>query len=193
MFPVIVRRALLVVILASLLAPTGVAAAAERDPERGDPGVTAVFKDRTIRLGKSWEGAQACSVSSASDIRCFASAAEMAAATGSKAGSTPQGREASVSAASDDCNGIPYYWLYLYDYSYYGGRILQFNDVNLWQNLGDYGFDNRTSSWWNDTDCYAYLADGAWGSGALMGMPSVTWQGSMGWWANRASAVYIAG
>jgi len=132
-------------------------------------------------------------VTSESDIRCFDTADDMAKSTGSKAGIRPQAREKSVSAAAIDCNGIPYYWLYLYEHPNFGGRIIQFNDVNFWQNLGDYGFDNRTSAWWNDTDCYAHLADGAWGSGALWTLPPVWWVGNMGWWDNRPSSLYIAG
>ena len=161
----------------ALMAPTGPANAA--DGLTGDDLTTIA-------------DAQACSVVSGSDIRCFASAEEMAAATGSRAGSKPQAREADVSAAGD-CAGISYYWLYLYEHPNYGGRIIQFNDVNFWQNLGDYGFDNRTSSYWNDTYCYAYLADGAWGGGAHMGMPSGSWSGGMGWWDNRPSSLLISG
>lgn len=189
----IARRALFVAIVAVLLVPTGPAGATDRDTGRTVERGTAAFRDRTIRLDRSWDGATACSVTSASDIRCFGSVEEMAAATGSRAGSRPQPRENRVSAAAVDCNGISYYWLYLYEHPNYGGRIVQFNDVNLWQNLGDYGFDNRTSAWWNDTDCYAYLADGAWGSGSLMGLPSISWQSNMGWWDNRPSSLYIAG
>ena len=192
----IARRALFIAVLSSLLVSGGAAGAAERasgrNTERKTDRGTAIFRDRTVRLDRSWDGARACSVT-ASDTRCFESAEEMAAATGSRAGSRPQAREGRVSVASADCNGISYYWLYLYDYAYYGGRILQFNDVNLWQNLADYGFDNRTSSWWNDTDCYAYLADGAWGTASLMGMPSLRWQGHMGWWDNRGSSLNIVG
>ncbi len=94
--------------------------------------------------------------------------------------------------AAGDCNGTNAYWLYLYEHPYYGGRIIQFNDANFWQNVGDYGFDNRTSSWWNDTDCYSYLAEHPWGGGAHLGLPSMTWQASMGWWNDRVSSLYIA-
>lgn len=183
---------LVIAIVASALAPIGVAGAAERPTERG----TAASRERTVRLGRSLEGARACSVTSESPIRCFASAEEMAAATGSRAGERPQaraGRTGEQVSAASDCNGTPYYWLYLYEHPNYGGRIVQFNDVNLWQNLGDYGFDNRTSAWWNDTDCFAYLADGAWGGGGLLYMPSLAWQSNMGWWDNRPSSLYIAG
>ena len=192
----IARKALFVIVLAALVVSGGVAGAAERATgrhgERATERAGATIRDRVIRLDRSWDDARACSVTAESGIRCFESAAEMAAATGSRAGSRPQARERIVSAAAD-CNGISHHWLYLYDSSYYGGRIVQFNDVNYWQNLGDYGFDNRTSSWWNDTDCYTQLADGAWGGGALLGLPPVSWQGSMGWWDNRASSLLISG
>ena len=59
--------------------------------------------------------------------------------------------------------------------------------------MADYGFDNPTTSWWNDTDCYTYLAAHPWGGGALLGLPSMTWQSTMGWWNDRVSSLYIAG
>lgn len=183
---------LVIAIVASALAPIGVAGAADRPSEWG----TVASRERTGRLSRSSEGSRACSVTSASAIRCFDSAEEMAAATGSRAGQRPQpraGRTGEQVSTASDCNGTPYYWLYLYEHPNYGGRIVQFNDVNLWQNLGDYGFDNRVSAWWNDTDCSAYLADGAWGSGDLLYMPSLAWQSSIGWWDNRPSSLYIAG
>ena len=201
---VIARRALFIAVLASLLVSGGAAGAAERAP--GTSGgeterSAASYRDRTIRLDGSWDGAGACSVTSEAGVRCFESAEEMAAATGSRAGSRPQAREstvsaeseATVSAASVDCNGIPYYWFYLYEHPNFGGRIIQFNDVNFWQNLSHYGFDNRASAYWNDTDCYVYLADGAWGGGAIWAIPPVWWQATIGWWDNRPSSLYIAG
>jgi hypothetical protein len=83
--------------------------------------------------------------------------------------------------------------LRLFDYSYYGGRQLWFWDRGFWQNLWDYGFDNRTSSY-AVGGCYAHLAEYADGGGWWYPGPTYPYAGEpvLRWgWDNVISSIYI--
>lgn len=142
-----------------------------------------------------WEGNSACAVISATDVRCFGTEAAMERATSPRAlGETTTTTDTVASAAAGYCAGRSDLWLYLYEFSGYGGRVLKFRDIGYWQNLSTWGFSDQMSSWRNDTYCSVYAADGANGAGSwltLAARSSSTYVG--GTWDNRVSSIFITG
>jgi hypothetical protein len=124
---------------------------AQAGPAR--PGV-ATFQGRTIDLSVSWEGARVCTVISASDVRCFASADEADTALA-----------ASSAAVFSTWHGCPDNYLCLYENPNWNGRRLQFQQ-DYWQSLVPYGFDGRTSSWTNNQNNLGCTDTGILGNGA---------------------------
>lgn len=62
--------------------------------------------------------------------------------------------------ALGDC---PSNWVCLWQDSQYSGQMVQFQQCCQWQNLADYGFANRMSSWANNRDFdarWAFLPNG---------------------------------
>ncbi len=71
--------------------------------------------------------------------------------------------------ALSDC---PSNWVCLWQDSQYSGRMLQFQQCCQWQNLADYGFANKMSSWANKRDFDARWAFGPNGGGTVRCMDS---------------------
>jgi hypothetical protein len=170
----------------------------------GDPGVPgqdagaverrpaiAKFEGRSIDLSQDWGEARACLVwRQGGVLECFR---------------TPEAlgvREAQLSRGGGKPSGgattSPYGWscsspLRLFDYIWYGGRQLSFWDRGYWQNLWDYGFDNRTSSYAVGA-CYVHLAEYGGGGGWWYPGPTWPWAGEpvMYWdWQNTISSIYV--
>lgn len=85
-----------------------------------------------------WGDGEACAVIAADDVRCYTTYAEMErATTPEQLGETGAGHEgiddASVGAAlmAGYCNGRSDLWVYLYEFSGYGGRVLKFRDAGI--------------------------------------------------------------
>lgn len=146
--------------------------------------------------GADWSGGNtACAVVAIDDVRCFATVADMERATSPRileAGSTRS--ESTSASAASYCHGRSDLWLYLYEFSSYGGRVLKFRDVGYWQNLSTWGFNDQMTSWRNDTYCAVYAAEGNSGAGSwltLAARSSSSYVGST--WDNRVSSIYITG
>jgi hypothetical protein len=146
------RRILLTLVLSLSMvlgAPAAVSAAgASEKPARH--GVIATYHGRAIDLSKGWAGAQICDVLTRTDVRCYASQAEMRAAHAKILAAS--GVTAQAQAQRRDLHGCPgglfsYEYVCLYEYTYWGGRRLQFKDIDYWQNLWEYGFRDMASSW----------------------------------------------
>lgn len=167
--------------------PDPAAGSVERQP------AIAQFEGRSIDLSRDWGEARACLVwRQGGVVECFR---------------TPQAldarearlKEQAKQAPSGDVVTASYGWsceapLRLFDYNFYGGRYLSFWDRGYWQNLRDYGFDNRTSSY-TVGGCSVYLAEYAWGGGWWYPGPYWPYSGEpvMSWdWQNTISSIYIS-
>jgi len=177
-----------------LSAPAAVSAAGASEKPAGQ-GVIASYHGRAIDLSKGWAGAQICEVWTKTDVRCYASQAEMRAA------------HAKILAAGGiqgpytvrDLHGCPggitkFEWVCIYQYTNWGGRRLQFKDPGYWQDLNTYGFADRMSSWaktrapgfkiqdYRSTGNIQYVF-GTCGAASAPVMPSG--------WDNIANAIYV--
>lgn len=144
--------------------------------------------------GFHWGNAKACAVLSPSEVKCFASEAAMEAATKSTTTSSSDSNSVSTSSttASVYCAGRSDLWLYLYEHGNFGGRVLKFRESDIWQNLTVWDFNDKTSSWRNDTYCTVYLAEHISGGGALLSLPARSSSSYIGdAWNDRASSLYI--
>ena len=176
------------------------AAQVEQLPEVPDPAAGAVerrpaialFEGRSIDLAEDWGEARACLVwRQGGVLECFrtpealdAREAQLAQARGK-----PSSDEATTASFGWSCSSP----LRLFDFYYYGGRQLSFWDRGYWQNLWEFGFDNRTSSYAIGA-CYAYLAEYANGGGWWYPGPDWPWAGEpiMSWdWQNTISSIYV--
>ena len=178
-------------------APAASQGAPPTAPARERRGALAVFEGRLIDLSQSWGEARACLIWRQGGVEeCFRTPEEMDARafqlSPERAGrpdSTSGTATASYSASSYSCSSS----LRLYDYNYYGGRQLSFWDRGYWQNLWDYGFDDRTSSY-AVGGCYVHLAEDPDGWGWWYPGPTYPWAGEpvMSWdWQNTISSIYI--
>ncbi len=156
----------------------------------------ASFEGRSIDLSKGWQEARACLVwRQGGVLECFrtpealeARAAHLSPERAGRPGSR-ESTEMSYAASSYSCSSS----LRLFDYNHYGGRALWFWDRGYWQNLWDYGFEDRTSSY-AVGGCYAHLAEHAWGGGWWYPGPTYPYAGEpvMYWdWQNTISSIYI--
>ena len=161
----------------------------------------ATFEGRRIDLSKDWGEAQACLVwrqggvlecfrtSEALDARSQELAPRRATVPSSRPSPTSPSTSESFATASYSCSSS----LKLFDYTWYGGRQLSFWDRGYWQNLWDYGFDERTSSYVVG-GCYVHLALHAYGQGIWYPGPTYPYAGelAMYWnWQNAVSSIYI--
>ncbi|MGI8808151.1 MAG: hypothetical protein ACR2KK_09980 [Acidimicrobiales bacterium] len=83
--------------------------------------------------------------------------------------------------------------LRLYEDNWYGGRRLSFWDRGFWQNLGDYGFEDRTSSYIVG-GCYAWLAEHGDGGGDWYPGPNYPYAGVPAMssdWQDTISSIYV--
>ena len=166
-------------------APHPPSAQVERRPAVAD------FEGRRIDMSGDWGAARACLVwRQGGVVECFRTAAAME--QRERRLSLPRSLQAPAGtalASSFSCSSS----LSLYDYGGYGGRQVSFWDRGYWQNLGDYGFDNSTSSYIVG-GCYSHLAeysDGAgwWYPGATSPYHGEPYMSSS--WNNRVSSIYI--
>lgn len=162
----------------------------------GRPAI-ATFEGRSIDLSKDWEEARACLVwRQGGVLECFRTPQSLDARIAQlsperhRGRDSPEGTETmSYSTSSFSCSSS----LRLFDYSYYGGRQLSYWDRGFWQNLADFGFEDRTSSY-AVGGCYAHLAEHAWGGGWWYPGPTYPYAGEpvMSWgWSNTISSIYI--
>lgn len=175
----------------------GPAGAREAPRDAGPSRSIASFEGVTIDLSKDWGDAHACIVWRQGGVfECFRTDAELDAREAklslqSGAPREPESTSASPAVAySSWCSSS----LRLYDYNWYGGRRLSFWDRGFWQNLSDYGFEDRTSSYIVG-GCYSYLAEHADGGGWWYPGPSFPYAGEpiMLWdWQDRISSIYIS-
>ena len=185
--------------VAALLLVSAAAPAAAGSPLAGEgvaerQPVIASFEGRAIDLARDWGEARACLVWRQGGIlECFRSAEELDA----RAAELSPGRSHQASAPTGDSAEWDSYScsspLRLYDYNYYGGRQLSFWDRGYWQNLWDYGFDDRTSSYVVGA-CYVHLAEHGGGGGWWYPGPTYPYAGEpvMAWdWQNTISSIYI--
>lgn len=127
-----------------ILVTTGTAQA---QPSAGH-GALAYYQGKTIDLSKDWQGAHTCAVFTQDDIRCYSTSAAADRATGYKRATDTLALKASEvgAAATPSCARG---WVCLYEDSNGGGDRLIFQDGG-WQDLDDYGFNDKTSSWRNN-------------------------------------------
>lgn len=168
--------------------PDPVAGKVERGP------AIASFEGRSIDLAKDWGEARACLVwRQGGVLECFRTPDALDAREtqlfGTHGGSTSSGVAPATSSYDYSCSGP----LRLFDYTWYGGRMLSFWDRGYWQNLWWYGFDNQTSSY-AVGPCYVALADYTDGGGWWYPGPTFPYAGEpvMSWdWLNAISSIYI--
>jgi len=189
-----------VLVLMMMAMPAGAGAQKRSDgvhglpaPDDGLQATHANFEGRTIDLAGDWAGAQACLLWRQGGIsECFRTAEELEAREKQL---TPRreasGRNGSVSAYSYSysCSSS----LRLYEYDWYGGRRLSFWDRGYWQNLANYGFEDRTSSYIVGA-CPVWLAEHGDGGGDWYPGPTYPYAGvgSMSWgWQDTISSIYI--
>ena len=174
---------------------------AQADQVEQRPAIAA-FEGRTIDLGAGWEGATACLVwRERGVLECYRTIGEArgratlleaearAAAARASVGARTTGASAASVAFSSWCGGP----LELYRNSWWGGQWIMFFDRGYWQNLGDYGFDDATSSY-AVGPCYVHLAEHPWGGGYWYPGDTSPYaaQGWMyWWWDNRVSSIFI--
>ncbi|GAA3165744.1 MULTISPECIES: peptidase inhibitor family I36 protein [Streptomyces] len=182
-----IRRTVAAAALAGGIALTGLAQTAQAESGSAH-GALAAYQGRTIDLAKGWQGAEACAVFAADDIRCYATTAAADKATGYRASTDPLRQNARAGAASIPAcaNG----WVCLYQYSHGGGRRMIFND-DYWDDLDNYGFDNRTSSWRNNQKKgdRAWLAQYRGGKGTQINLSAPGYAATLGSFDNKASSV----
>ena len=150
--------------------------------------VTATYDGRQINLADGWQGAQACAVLTAVDVRCYDSRADMTDALAVSARQNPAAQPAPLVA----CGGSGLF-VTLYRDTGFGGQSLSFATTSgAWTNLAPYGFDNDMESWSNTTGCGATVADGTLGSGDRLTLAAHSSSSNVGsTWKNRASSINV--
>ena len=99
------------------------------------------------------------------------------------------GVEMELSAvAYGDC---PAGWLCLWEHSNYAGRMLKFRDAGYWQNLTNYGFNDKMSSWRNRRGLDAEWSYHTGGGGTQRCMDNGAASSSLGGDNDEASAIRI--
>jgi hypothetical protein len=119
------------------------------------------FENKLLDLSKGWGEAQACVVWETADAsQCFRTEAEMDAYTDKINAEINAGARGGEVGTMATCSS----YLRLYEHTSFGGRVLQFASRGYWQNLGDYGFNDETSSY-RVGACSSNLAEHANGGG----------------------------
>jgi hypothetical protein len=181
------RTAAIATAALGVLVTTG---AAQAQPSSGH-GALASYQGKTIDLSEGWQGAHTCAVFTQDDIRCYSTATAGEKASGYQRATDTMALDAEVGAAAVPACARD--WLCLYQYKNGEGKRLIFQDEE-WQNLDDYGFDNKPSSWRNnqgDTDKggLARYADGS-TSGWNIKLDANGYVGDLGTKDNQASSVH---
>nr|BFE77821.1 hypothetical protein GCM10020093_004220 [Planobispora longispora] len=153
----------------------GDAAHGNAAPTGPGPGGAAAYEGRTIDLARSWEGARACAVLSATAVTCYGTYQE------ANTASVRDGGDAgSVTLGTADC---PAGWVCVYEHPVWDGRRLQFRDER-WMSLAPYGFARQASSWHNNQNCSGGRRSDAAslrnGSGRSLAMAACSRSGSIG-------------
>lgn len=182
------RTAMVLAASAALVGAWVTPGIASVDPQV-EQGAVAAFEGRTIDMSEGWQGAHTCAVFAAEDVRCYSSAEAADKATGYDRAADPLMAQATASelAAIPRCASG---WLCLYEDKNGGGRRLIFQDAT-WQNLDDYGFNNKTSSWRNNqgSSDKGYLAGGSNGAGWNLTLSANAYASQMGSKDNDATSV----
>lgn len=140
--------------------------------------------------GVQFPTGQACAVLSMTETRCYASEAEMELATATLA--LEPTSDDSMTMMAGYCAGRSDLWLYLYEHSNFGGRVLKFRDADVWQNLTSWDFNDQMSSYKNNTLCTVYIAENINGGGAWLTVGALTSSSYVGaTWNDRASSFWI--
>ena len=151
----------------------------------------ATFEGGTIDLAGDWGQARACLVwREGGVLECFRSS-EALAAREAELGARRTASEvtASVAAYAYSCSSS----LRLYEHIHYGGRRLSFWDRGFWQNLRDYGFQDRTSSYIVG-GCQVFLAEHIDGGGGWYPGPTHAYAGEpsmLSGWNDTLSSIYL--
>ncbi|RZS31235.1 peptidase inhibitor family I36 [Herbihabitans rhizosphaerae] len=149
-----------------------------------EPGATASFEGKRLDLKRQgWGQAQSCVVFSRARTDCFRSNEEANRAIGYDR--TKEVRQGLTTTADFDCARD---WLCLFEHAEGRGRRLIFNE-DVWHNLADWDFANKTSSWrnrmfgWDD----GILGDG---KGHVLILESGARAAYMGGWNDAAVHVH---
>ena len=151
----------------------------------------AMFEGRTIDLSRDWGQARACLVwREGGVLECFRNS-EALDAREAELGPRRKSSEptSSVASYSYSCSSS----FRLYEDNWYGGRRLSFWDRGYWQNLWNYGFEDRTSSYAVGA-CPVWLAEHGDGGGWWYPGPTYAYAGEpvMQWdWQDTISSIYI--
>ena len=196
-----------VTLLALLLAVAMAAPAMAAGQERRTPGATgqARFEGRTIDLQRGWGDAQTCVVWNADgETDCYRSQSaadaavrrhdrpEVSTASGTRSmalagdprGAGDPGAVQLASTCSD--------WLYLYEHSGFSGRVLQFRDRSVYQDLANWGFANETSSF-RVGSCGVAFRDAGWSLYPGWSGPGATASSMASGWNDRIRYLRISG
>lgn len=150
----------------------------------------ASFEGRTIDLGRGWGDAKACLVWRQGGVsECFRTEEELDAREAELAPRREATATIWTASYSYSCSSS----LRLYEYNWYGGRRLSFWDRGWWQNLSDFGFEDRTSSYMVGA-CPVWLAEHADGGGYWYGGPTYPYAAEpvmYWWWQDRVSSIYV--
>lgn len=151
-----------------------------------DPqGAMATYQGRTIDLSQSWEGARVCAVDSDNSVTCYASEEEAEAVLGPQ----PEPGDLTVQTGCRFDTGA---WTYLYDFYDFSGRVLQFRDTGITQNLDTYGFANMTASYNNIYNpCQVKVFDGRNGALYLTTFGGGSASSNLGGFTDRIESIYI--
>lgn len=153
------RRVWSIVVVASAMLALTVAGAGATEPEGN--GVVAGFETSTLHLASSWGEAKACVIWSEEGIaECFRTEAAMDAFLANLDGRQREFEGPSSAAAGSACSG----YLRLYDGAGYGTPVLSLRDRYQWQNLSNFGFNQKVSSF-KVGPCATDFADYANGGG----------------------------
>ena len=152
------------------------------------------YHGHEIDLALDWEGAGACMVApdALADIECFDTEDELIARV------AELGLEDDPSPAIEGVRSIGGYecssWTKLYANTWYGGASLWFRTRGLWDNLANYGFDQRVSSF-KIGACQVIFADWSNGGGSWYPMsytqPNDVDAILLSGWDNDISSFYI--
>lgn len=175
------------------------AAAPALHADDGSASTPAAYNGRTINLAESWEGAQACAVFEDRTV-CYDTYEQMERATVGEVRRPGDNTKAvadsgsSLLLASSACAGDPYGWLYMYEHTDFIGDVIKFQNTSTWHNLTNYGFNDQTSSVWNNTDCMAVMAEHTNGDGNMLTLFGRTSMSAMpSGWDDRVSSVCLMG
>jgi len=150
-----------------LLLITTPATAASAQPTATTP---AHYRGRIIDLAADWEGARACAVLSAREIRCYDSEAEQWRDLTQRRGrptTRTTGRTTTTATEELDtyCLNRNDLAVVLYADTNFSGSSVSLFAADVWHDLSAISFDNVTSSWRNNTYCPATAAMGSGGTG----------------------------